>query len=251
MEPSQGQLRPIMDMARESWARFTKRVGYFIAFMIVSAIVPLAAVFAGVMIGAGVGAVAGSVAGATVGFIIGGIFLVAGYIAAFYFSVMFNLAFMAAIADEQLRSIKEAVMRVKGRVGQGFLTSLLVGVIIAVGMLVLIIPGIYLAVIYAFALWVFLQEQKSGMDALRGSQELVRGRWWPVFGRLVGFGVLLFLVVMVPQIVFSAIGLDIVGVLYNIVASVLAGPVTAIYIYLLFLNLKSVKVMAPQTGMKM
>lgn len=56
--------------------------------------------------------------------------------------------------------------------------GILSGLIVALGLLLLIIPGIYLAVGYAIAAPVLFVEGLHGRAALRRSRYLVYGRWW-------------------------------------------------------------------------
>ena len=56
--------------------------------------------------------------------------------------------------------------------------SLIVGIGVGIGTLLLIVPGVYLFVAWSVAVPVLLSENLRGMAALRRSRELVRGRWW-------------------------------------------------------------------------
>lgn len=62
--------------------------------------------------------------------------------------------------------------------------TLLTSVLILLWALLLIIPGIIYSVFYSFAVFAFFFEDKKGMSAIRRSKELVKGYWWPVFGRV-------------------------------------------------------------------
>lgn len=61
----------------------------------------------------------------------------------------------------------------------GALVLVTLGVI--VGLFALIIPGIFLAVLWLFAGQAVVIEGTGVTDALRRSQDLVRGSWWTVF----------------------------------------------------------------------
>jgi hypothetical protein len=63
--------------------------------------------------------------------------------------------------------------------------SLIVGLGVGIGTLLLIVPGVYLFVAWSVAVPVLLSENLRGMAALRRSRELVRGRWWSCAGVLV------------------------------------------------------------------
>lgn len=73
-----------------------------------------------------------------------------------------------------------------------FLTLVLSGLITASGTILLVIPGIVFGVWFMLAPVVAVLEQKGVMESMRASRNLVRGRFFPVLGRiLVGRGMLL------------------------------------------------------------
>jgi hypothetical protein len=59
---------------------------------------------------------------------------------------------------------------------------------IAVGLLLLVIPGVWLAVSVAMVPHVVALEDRGVFGSLRRSVQLVRGRWWPTFGYLLLVG---------------------------------------------------------------
>ena len=65
------------------------------------------------------------------------------------------------------------------------LISLLYGLGVLLGTLMLIVPGVWLYLAWAFAIPVLLVEGLRGRKALGRSFELVRGRWWRTFGVIV------------------------------------------------------------------
>ena len=59
---------------------------------------------------------------------------------------------------------------------------LLAAVGVALGLLLLVIPGIYLAVRWFFVPQAVVVENARGPAALRRSRELTSGTWWRTFG---------------------------------------------------------------------
>lgn len=86
------------------------------------------------------------------------------------------------------------------------LASILQAIIVALGFILLVIPGVYLLVRYLFISQAIVLEHKGIGGAFSRSGELVRGSWWRVFG----IGLVLFLLVAVIQ---QAGGGVIVGIL--------------------------------------
>ena len=103
--------------------------------------------------------------------------------------------------------------------------GLLYGLMVAVGTVACVIPGIWLAVAYAVSIPALLIEDTRGTHALRRSFRLVRRRWWPTFGVLL-LGLLLI------NVVQTTLSLPLLGILLagggdpNVVVFVVASTIT-------------------------
>ncbi len=106
-------------------------------------------------------------------------------------SIWGSLALYYAVAHpEETTSVAIAFRRGGALWWKSLTTSLLLGLILVAGFILLIIPGIYWAGIYGLASYLVFKEKVHNMAALRRSAELVQGYWWAVFWRqlLFGFG---------------------------------------------------------------
>lgn len=63
--------------------------------------------------------------------------------------------------------------------------SILYGIVVMIGFMLFIVPGIWLAIIYSFSVPVFLNEKLGVFESMKRSSELVKNRWWPAFARVV------------------------------------------------------------------
>ncbi len=81
-------------------------------------------------------------------------------------------------------------------------------VAVFIGTILLIVPGVYVFIACVVSTPVLLLEGHRGFKALRRSQALVRGRWWPTFGT--------FLVAIVLLFVVSAFVGLIIGVVFGL-----------------------------------
>ena len=90
-------------------------------------------------------------------------------------------------------SPSDALNRLRGRIWRLVGLSLLVGLLGILAAVALIIPGIYVFVLLAFATPVFVLEKTTVGGALRRSAALVRGSWW----RTLGIGLLGYMVAVV------------------------------------------------------
>jgi uncharacterized membrane protein YesL len=100
-------------------------------------------------------------------------------------------------------SVGEALGRAGGRVMKLVRVSLISSIFIGVGFLVFIVPGFILMTRWAVAVPVAMLEGGNARDALRRSQEMVKGNGWNVFKVLFAVGMLT-AVVMVPFLLVSA-----------------------------------------------
>lgn len=128
------------------------------------------------------------------------------------------------------------------------LVSILAGLAVFGGLLLLVIPAIIFAVWFSLALYVLLAEDTRGIAALKASREYVRGHWWAVFGRFVLFGVMVlvcfFVVMLAAGLIVGAFLPDFsdtlaffVGYLFNLFLT----PFSAAFGYFIYKDLKALK----------
>lgn len=84
-----------------------------------------------------------------------------------------------------------SIARGMERWGAVLAVILLSALAIFAGFIVLIVPGIYLGVALYFSAQAVVAEDRSPIDALRRSRDLVRGQWWRVFGIGIVFSVMI------------------------------------------------------------
>lgn len=113
--------------------------------------------------------------------------------------------------------------------------SLLSGLVVLGGFLLLLVPGVILAVMLSFSRIAVVVDDKRGMDALMWSKELVHGLWWEVFKRLISLGLLLGVVSILLGIV-PYIGSAL---------SILTVPFSMMFVVRLYDELKALKGLVP------
>lgn len=139
-------------------------------------------------------------------------------------------------------TFKEALAYGKKNFWSFLWLNVLLGILILLWMLLLIIPAIIMGIFYSFALWFFVEENAQGMVAIRQSKELVKGYWWPVFGRTL------------LLVVFTWVILAILGTIINDksteqrtysgvsqLVSIFITPFTMAYSHSMYKNLRSIK----------
>lgn len=109
------------------------------------------------------------------------------------------------------------------------------------GVLLLVIPGIIFAIWYCMSAYALVLEGKHGMEALRTSKSYVKGKTGAVVSRLAVLAVIALLLYVVPGGIFEAAHLKPVGDVFSGAVSFVFGPVSTIYLYLLFRALRDMK----------
>ena len=101
------------------------------------------------------------------------------------------------------------------------------------GFLLFIVPGIWLLVSLSTAVPALMFERIDPLRALRRSQELVRGRWWPTFGVLLIALALVVAVEIVLAIIFGSIesGSKVGSVALLIALDGISGAISALISY--------------------
>ncbi len=78
-------------------------------------------------------------------------------------------------------------------------------ILVVIAFVLFIIPGIWLAVAWSVAIPALMFEHLGAVTALRRSFGLVRHRWWPTFAALLVAVLMLGIVVLVVEAIFSAV----------------------------------------------
>lgn len=71
------------------------------------------------------------------------------------------------------------------------------------GLILFILPGIWLSILLGFAIFVLIDENKRGTQALARSAELVKGRWWGTLARLLVTTVVVTVIALLIILAFS------------------------------------------------
>jgi hypothetical protein len=176
-------------------------------------------------------------------------FVVALFIVAIILGIyFFARAFMAITTmakDDYQGSPEKAFADTKNLFWPYILLSILSTILIILWTLLLIVPGIIYSILYSFAVFVFLFENKRGMAALKRSKELVKGYFWPVFGRSIVIGIFMSIIMGVLSIPLeffaeNTLAFGIFNVVYNVVAFLIV-PISIIFSYRIYKDLVRIK----------
>jgi TRAP-type C4-dicarboxylate transport system permease large subunit len=110
--------------------------------------------------------------------------------------------------------------------------GLLAGIAIAIGLVLLIVPGLYLMTIWLVIVPAIMLENRGVSDSFSRSHDLVRGYGWSVFGVIV----LTFLIFIGVGIVFGILDSAVDSAWLSFVLNVILQTVTAPFLALAWTN---------------
>jgi hypothetical protein len=124
-----------------------------------------------------------------------------------------------------------------------FLSMVLAALGVAVGLVALVLPGIYLAIRWFFVPQAVVVEDQRGMEPLVRSAQLIQGRWWRTFGIVV----LAWVAAQIPSVVLglplASLGSHADRQLYALIGEsltqIVASPFVALVSTLLYYDLRA------------
>jgi hypothetical protein len=158
-------------------------------------------------------------------------------------------AFVYAVQDARDGSFDSSMGEVFSRVSPSIApligASLLAGLGIAMGLLLLVIPGLVLLTIWAVIAPVIVVERRRAVESFGRSRELVRGHGWTVFGIVVITGLLSGVASALLQAAFSFLPRFLEIVIGNTIAQAVVAPFSAIAIAITYFRLRDHPANAP------
>jgi hypothetical protein len=111
------------------------------------------------------------------------------------------------------------------------------GLIIIVGTVFLILPGIYLAVVLSLVFAILVFEEDSIGSALSRSFDIMKGKWWTAFGAYIVMGLIVFLTVFIFATVIGfvfafASGNEFISIFSIVLISLLTVSLLALFVLL-------------------
>lgn len=135
-------------------------------------------------------------------------------------------------------SIGELFERVRPNLGTLIVAGILAGLGIAVGLVLLIVPGLILLTWWCLIVPVIVLEGKQVSEAFGRSRQLVRGHGWTVFGVIIVSVIAVAIASGVIQSIFSFLGPFLRYWIGGAIASAIVDPFLAVALTLMYFHLR-------------
>jgi hypothetical protein len=223
-------MNPLAGVLTEAWQMYKAHAWHLLAIAFV--IYVAAAIIAGVL------ALAGT-AGALLGSVV-----------ELFAAFLLQAALVKAVQDVRDGrvdlSISETVSAVTPSLWSVAAASILAGIAITIGLLLVIVPGLWLITIWAVIIPVIVIERSGALASFERSRHLVRGHGWHVFGTLVLVFVIMLVADFVLGLIFLALPLVLRSGLSTIISGTLIAPFLALVVTLIYYRLTTTAAEAPQ-----
>lgn len=216
-------MNPTSGVIGEAWGYYKAQWQHLIgiAFVVYIAIALISAALVGIL--GWVGALLAAGIGLT------GVFLLQGALVKAVEDIRDGRADLSMA--ETLAAVKEKIPPIAG-------ASILAGIGIAIGLVLLIVPGLFLLTIWVVIVPAIVLENRPVMESFGRSRELVRGNGWNVFGVIVLSYLILLVVGLVVELVLSPLGSGVRGFLGDLVGGTITAPFIALVYTLLYYRLR-------------
>lgn len=215
-------MNPLSGVLGETWKLYKAHAAHLLVIAFVIYLV--AAVVAGLL------SLAGGIIGALLGSII-----------EFFAAFLLQAALVKAVQDVRDGradlSFGETVSAATPYIWPVAGASILAGIAITVGLILLIVPGLFLITIWAVIVPVIVIERSGALASFGRSQQLVRGHGWHVFGTLVLVFLILIVVDILLGLAFSALPMLLRTGLSTVVSGTVIAPFLALVVTLIYYRL--------------
>jgi len=178
--------------------------------------------------------------------------VVVASIAGVLFNIWVTIALSKTIKkihhNEPIEDWKKTISNNSYLIWPVLLTSIMTTVLVVIGSILFLIPGILFFIWYVFTFHTVIFDNKRGIEALKASKELVVGRWWQIFWRIVipglSFGILLAIlnnILMIPvnyYLITDTVPYKIAISILSAITNIFITPLVSYSIILLYFSAK-------------
>jgi hypothetical protein len=169
-----------------------------------------------------------------------GVLVVAGIstIATYWFQGMVVEAARDILDGRRDHTVGSLFQSVTPVLGALIVAGIIAGFAIAIGLVLLIVPGLFLLTIWAVIAPVIVIERSGALESFGRSRAIVRGNGWPVFGVIVVLFLLQFIVTAVIQAIAIGVSDSFGGyAVADLIVRLLIAPLSALAASVLYFEL--------------
>ena len=223
-------MNPLSGVLSEAWQMYKAFARHLLA---IAFVIYLAAAVIAALLG---------LAGGTIGAVLGSLVQI---VAAFLLQATLVKAVQDVRDGRADMSIGDTVRAAVPYLGAVAGASILAGIAITIGLILIIVPGLYLITIWAVIVPVIVLEQSGALASFGRSQRLVRGNGWHVFGTLVLVYIIMLAVGIILGLIFSALPHSLANGLSSIISGTLIAPFLALVVTLVYYRLSEATAAVP------
>jgi len=228
IQPKTFYLPGVGELLSESFQVYKSRIGVFLGIMIIPILIFLLILLPVVFFGYYY-----LLQGLNINPLLLGLLMAVFGIIMAIISLWMSVSLLYAIKErEQKIGIKESLAKGWHKIISYLWISILSGFIIGGGFLLLIIPGIIIALWFSLAAYVLVSEDLKGMNVLFRSKQLIKGYWGKVFWRFLVLGLIMWLITFIVQLI------PLIGA---VIINLFVTPFSFVFIFLVYENLKRLK----------
>ncbi len=135
---------------------------------------------------------------------LGGLFRLVGALAIFVIMFHFSFDFKAKLEGKKSEFNIFSNYKYSVRIlSKSFVTCLILGIFIIGLFFLFVVPAIIFSVFWTFVVPVIVFKEKYGMDALKYSKSVVKGRWWRAWYYGFVIGGVVFIALLIPVLIFT------------------------------------------------
>ncbi len=218
-------MNPLSGVLDEAWRMYKQFAKHLLAIAFVIYLV--AAIITALL----------ALAGGTVGILLGSLISI---IAAFVLQATLVKAVQDVRDGRADLSVSQTLSQAMPYIARVASASILAGIAITIGLLLIIVPGLFLITIWAVIVPVIIIEQTGALASFGRSRNLVRGHGWHVFGTLVLVYIIMLVVNIVLGVIFSALPHVVGSGLSSVISGTLISPFLALVVTLVYYRLVGV-----------
>jgi len=152
--------------------------------------------------------------------------------------------FASDVAEKGHASLRESFSMALSRLGPLLVAGLVSGILIILGLLLLIIPGIIIAIMFSLVVPAIMIEQKGAFESLGRSRKLLSKRWGKTFVLLLLIGIIFLIASGIIGLLTTSLGAT--GTFVSSLATAFVAPISPIATTLLYYSMVARETPPPQ-----